>query len=81
MKLTIKFQCNSDCSFFIMGSNEKKNFFVIYSKFIILFKFIQEEDYYITIISRRRLQYELIKKEFAKLILKLEFILILYPKP
>lgn len=55
MKLTIKSQCNSDCSFFNMGSNEKKNFFVIYSKFIILFKFIQEEDYYVTIISRRRL--------------------------
>jgi hypothetical protein len=32
-----------------MGSNEKKNLIIMYSKFIILFEFIQEVDCHITI--------------------------------
>ena len=49
MKFIIKTQCNSDCCFFIMGSNEKKNLIIMYSKCIILFEFIQEVDCHRTI--------------------------------
>jgi serine protease Do len=35
----------------IMGSNEKKNLIIMYSKFIILFEFIQEVDCHRTIYS------------------------------
>jgi hypothetical protein len=55
MKFTVKSQCNIKYGFFIMGFNEKKNFFVINSKFTSLFKFIQEVDCHITIIFRNQM--------------------------
>lgn len=46
-----------------MGSNEKKNLIIMYSKFIILFEFIQKVDCHITIYSSSYSPGFLIKKK------------------